>query len=166
MPGGSPGSTLPPFPPRGTHLQGAALGRIEHQEAAQDGLAVCGHVEGDAVLASQHSLPQLLGGRGRVKSGRVPPASLPACPGPAEPSPGTSLGAGPKGFPPPPPHTKRGSTPMQGRDWALPSRAVGSPGPQLCAQALAIGTQSLLCDAGDKALQKTQPDLEIAFPLG
>lgn len=44
------------------HLQGAALGRIQHQETPQDVFAVRGHVEGDTVLATQHTLPQLLVG--------------------------------------------------------------------------------------------------------
>lgn len=33
------------------HLQRAALGRVENQEAAQDSLTVCGHIEGHAVLS-------------------------------------------------------------------------------------------------------------------
>ena len=42
------------------HLESTPLGRVEHQEALEEVLAVCGHVEGDAVLPSQHALPQLL----------------------------------------------------------------------------------------------------------
>lgn len=42
------------------HLQWAALGRVEDEEAAQDSLTVCGHVEGHAILPPQNALPQLL----------------------------------------------------------------------------------------------------------
>lgn len=42
------------------HLQRAALGRVEDQEAAQDSLAVCRHVEGHAIFPPQNTLPQLL----------------------------------------------------------------------------------------------------------
>ncbi len=48
------------------HLESTPLGRVEHQEALEEVLAVCGHVERDAVLPSEHTLPQLLqrgGGR-------------------------------------------------------------------------------------------------------
>ena len=43
-----------------SYLQGAAFSRVEHQEAAEDALTVSGHVEGHAVLSSQHTLAQLL----------------------------------------------------------------------------------------------------------
>lgn len=39
------------------HLESAPLGRVEHQEAFEQVLAVCGHVEGDPVLSSEHALP-------------------------------------------------------------------------------------------------------------
>lgn len=42
------------------HLESTPLGRVEHQEAFEEVLAVCGHVERDAVLPSEHALPQLL----------------------------------------------------------------------------------------------------------
>lgn len=42
------------------HLESTPLGRVEHQEAFKEVLAVCGHVERDAVLPSEHTLPQLL----------------------------------------------------------------------------------------------------------
>lgn len=42
------------------HLESTPLGRVEHQEAFEEVLAVCGHVEWDAVLPSEHTLPQLL----------------------------------------------------------------------------------------------------------
>jgi len=42
------------------HLQSSPLGRVEHQEALQEVLAVRGHVEGDAVLPPQDALTQLL----------------------------------------------------------------------------------------------------------
>lgn len=42
------------------HLESTPLGRVEHQEAFEEVLAVCGHVERDAVLPSEHTLPQLL----------------------------------------------------------------------------------------------------------
>lgn len=46
------------------HLESTPLGRVEHQEAFEEVLTVCGHVERDAVLPSEHTLPQLLQGRG------------------------------------------------------------------------------------------------------
>lgn len=42
------------------HLESTPLGRVEHQEALEEVLAVGGHVEGDAVLPSEDALPQLL----------------------------------------------------------------------------------------------------------
>ena len=42
------------------NLQGAAFGRVEHQEAAQDSLAVRRHVEGHTILPPQNTLSQLL----------------------------------------------------------------------------------------------------------
>lgn len=45
------------FPP---HLQRAALGRVEDQEATQDSLAVSRHVEGHAIFPPQNTLSQLL----------------------------------------------------------------------------------------------------------
>lgn len=42
------------------HLESTPLGRVEHQEAFEEVLAVCGHVERDAVLPSEHTLPQFL----------------------------------------------------------------------------------------------------------
>lgn len=47
------------------HLESTPLGRVEHQEAFEEVLAVCGHVERDAVLPSEHTLPQLLQRGGR-----------------------------------------------------------------------------------------------------
>lgn len=41
-------------------LESTPLGRVEHQETFEEVLAVCGHVERDAVLPSEHTLPQLL----------------------------------------------------------------------------------------------------------
>lgn len=45
------------FPP---HLQRAALGRVEDQEATQDSLAVSRHVEGHTIFPPQNTLSQLL----------------------------------------------------------------------------------------------------------
>lgn len=42
------------------HLESTPLGWVEHQEAFEEVLAVRGHVERDAVLPSEHTLPQLL----------------------------------------------------------------------------------------------------------
>lgn len=42
------------------HLESTPLGRVEHQEAFEEVLAICGHVERDAVLPSENALPQLL----------------------------------------------------------------------------------------------------------
>lgn len=42
------------------HLESTPLGRVEHQEALEEVLAVGGHVEGDAVLPSEDALAQLL----------------------------------------------------------------------------------------------------------
>lgn len=47
------------------HLESTPLGRVEHQEAFEEVLAVGGHVERDAVLSSEHSLTQLLQTRSR-----------------------------------------------------------------------------------------------------
>lgn len=44
------------------HLESTPLGRVEHQEALEEVLAVRGHVERDAVLPSEHTLTQLLQG--------------------------------------------------------------------------------------------------------
>lgn len=60
----SPSLPRDPPPP---HLQGAALGRVQHQEPAQDVLAVGRHVKGHPVFAPQHPLPQLLGKGGGDK---------------------------------------------------------------------------------------------------
>lgn len=46
------------------HLESTPLGRVEHQEAFEEVLAICGHVERDAVLSSENALPQLLQGEG------------------------------------------------------------------------------------------------------
>jgi hypothetical protein len=45
---------------QGAHLKSTAFSRVQHQESAQDALTVCGHVERDPVLPSEHALPQLL----------------------------------------------------------------------------------------------------------
>lgn len=49
------------------YLKAAPLGGVQDQELFKQVLAVCGHVEGNPVLAAQHALSQLLveGGEGR-----------------------------------------------------------------------------------------------------
>ncbi len=42
------------------HLQGAALGGVEHEEPAQDALTVSRHVEWHTVFPPQHTLTQFL----------------------------------------------------------------------------------------------------------
>lgn len=42
------------------NLERAAFGRVKNQEAAQDSLAVCRHVEWYTVFPSQNTLPQFL----------------------------------------------------------------------------------------------------------
>lgn len=49
-----------PLPHACTHLEVHPLARVEDEELLQEVFTVRGHVEGDAVLASQHPLPQLL----------------------------------------------------------------------------------------------------------
>lgn len=66
------------------HLESPAFGRVEHQEALEEVLAVGGHVEGDAVLPSQHALAELLprsAGKSQCRlprRRRRPPARPPA----------------------------------------------------------------------------------------
>ena len=52
--------TSPPY--SSTHLKIGPLSRIEHEQLFQEVFTVSGHVEGDAVLAPQHLLSQLLCG--------------------------------------------------------------------------------------------------------
>lgn len=47
------------------HLESTPLARVEHQETFEEVLTVRGHVERDAILPSEHALPQLLQRRGR-----------------------------------------------------------------------------------------------------
>lgn len=50
------------------HLESTPLGRVQNQEAFKEVLAVCGHVERDAVLSSEHALTQLLQTKGERTS--------------------------------------------------------------------------------------------------